>query len=74
MNLRRAFIEAMKVPGCKVHLGDRPINITLKVIFLDLLPDGNADFCQQRALAALGPVQKLRLGWNILTSKDSITR
>jgi len=54
---RRAFIEAMKVPGCKVHLGDRPINITLK-----------------RALAALGPVQKLRLGWNILTSKDSITR
>jgi len=54
---RRAFIEAMKVPGCKVHLGDRPINITLK-----------------RALAALGPLQKLRLGWNILTSKDSITR
>ena len=54
---RRAFIEAIKVPGCKVHLGDRPINITLK-----------------RALAALGPLQKLRLGWNILTSKDSITR
>jgi pheromone shutdown-related protein TraB len=54
---RRAFIEAMKVPGCKVHLGDRPINITLK-----------------RALAALGTLQKLRLGWNILTSKDSITR
>jgi len=54
---RRAFIEAMKVPGCKVHLGDRPINITLK-----------------RALAALGSLQKLRLGWNILTSKDSITR
>merc|ERR1712098_559484 len=54
---RRAFIEAMKAPGCKVHLGDRPINITLK-----------------RALAALGPLQKLRLGWNILTSKDSITR
>ena len=23
----------MKVPGCKVHLGDRPINITLKVSF-----------------------------------------
>jgi len=54
---RRAFVEAMKVPGCKVHLGDRPINITLK-----------------RALAALGPLQKLRLVWNILTSKDSITR
>ena len=54
---RRAFIEAIKVPGCKVHLGDRPINITLK-----------------RALAALGPLQKLRLGWNILTNKDSITR
>jgi len=54
---RRAYIEAEKVPGCKVHLGDRPISITLK-----------------RALAALGPLQKLRLGWNILTSKESITR
>jgi pheromone shutdown protein TraB len=40
-----------------VHLGDRPIGITLK-----------------RALAALGPWQKIRLGWNILTSRDSITR
>merc|ERR1719402_1947412 len=46
----------MKVPGCKVHLGDRPINITLK-----------------RALAALGPLQKLRLGWNLVTSMDKIT-
>ncbi len=26
----RAFIEAQKVPGCIVHLGDRPIGITLK--------------------------------------------
>ncbi|XP_033646610.1 traB domain-containing protein-like isoform X1 [Asterias rubens] len=26
---RRAFKEAQKVPGCKVHLGDRPIQITL---------------------------------------------
>jgi len=27
---RRAFAEAQKVPGCMVHLGDRPIGITLK--------------------------------------------
>jgi len=54
---RRAFVEAKAVPGCLVHFGDRPINITLR-----------------RALAALGPWQKLRLGWNILTSRDSITR
>lgn len=27
---RRAFSEAQKVPGCMVHLGDRPIGITLK--------------------------------------------
>jgi len=27
---RRAFSEAQKVPRCMVHLGDRPINITLK--------------------------------------------
>jgi len=27
---RRAFAEAQKVPGCMVHLGDRPISITLK--------------------------------------------
>jgi len=54
---RRAFTEAKKVPGCMVHLGDRPINITLK-----------------RALAALSPWQKMRLGWNILTSRDSITK
>ncbi|XP_022095909.1 traB domain-containing protein-like [Acanthaster planci] len=26
---RKAFQEAQKVPGCKVHLGDRPIQITL---------------------------------------------
>jgi len=54
---RRAWTEAKKVPGCMVHLGDRPINITLK-----------------RALGALSAWQKLRLGWNILTSKDSITK
>ena len=29
--LPRAFVEAQAVPGCLVHLGDRPINITLKV-------------------------------------------
>lgn len=27
---RRAYIEAKKVPGCFVHLGDRPIHITLQ--------------------------------------------
>lgn len=27
---RRAFTEAKKVPGCLVHLGDRPIHITLQ--------------------------------------------
>lgn len=27
---RRAFNEARKIPGCMVHLGDRPIDITMK--------------------------------------------
>jgi len=27
---RRAFNEANKVPGCVVHLGDRPVHITLR--------------------------------------------
>jgi pheromone shutdown protein TraB len=27
---RRAFQEARKIPNCSVHLGDRPINITLQ--------------------------------------------
>ena len=27
---RRAFHEAQSIPGCVVHLGDRPIQITLK--------------------------------------------
>ena len=54
---RRAFREAHSVPGCLVHLGDRPINITLK-----------------RALGSLSLWQKLKLGFNILTSKDTITK
>ena len=54
---RQAFREARTVPGCLVHLGDRPINITLK-----------------RALGSLSLWQKLKLGFNILTSKDSITK
>jgi len=54
---RRAFQEANSVPGCMVHLGDRPINLTLK-----------------RALAALSLWQRLRLTWNILTSKETITK
>ena len=47
----------MKVSGCIVQLGDRPINITLK-----------------RAIASLSWWQTLRLGWNILTNKDPITK
>lgn len=27
---RRAFLEAKQIPGCLVHLGDRPIHITLQ--------------------------------------------
>lgn len=27
---RRAFSEIKKIPGCLIHLGDRPINITLQ--------------------------------------------
>jgi len=54
---RRAYQEAQKVPRCMVHLGDRPIGITL-----------------QRALSGLSIWQKLRLGFNILTSKDTITK
>ncbi|XP_020706729.2 traB domain-containing protein isoform X1 [Athalia rosae] len=27
---RRAFVEARKVPNCLVHMGDRPINITIQ--------------------------------------------
>ena len=54
---RRAFREVHSVPGCLVHLGDRPINITLK-----------------RALGSLSMWQKLKLGFNILTSKDTITK
>merc|ERR1740131_270926 len=54
---RRAFQEANTIPGCRVHLGDRPINITLK-----------------RALSALTLWQRVRLTWNILTSKETITK
>ena len=54
---RRAFKEAQKIPGCLVHLGDRPIGVTLK-----------------RALASLSLWQKVRLAFNILTSKDTITK
>ena len=27
---RRAYLEARNVPGCRIHLGDRPIHITLQ--------------------------------------------
>ena len=30
---RVAFRESQKIPGCIVHLGDRPIQITLKARF-----------------------------------------
>ena len=33
---RRAYKEAVNVPGCVVHLGDRPIEITLRRAFASL--------------------------------------
>jgi len=54
---RRAFQEALKIPGCVIHLGDRPIGITMK-----------------RALGALNLWQKIKLGFNVLTSNDTITK
>lgn len=27
---RRAFQEAKQVPGCMIHLGDRPVHVTLR--------------------------------------------
>lgn len=35
---RRAVREAQLVPGCKIHLGDRPIQITLKRAMASLSP------------------------------------
>ncbi|XP_054751859.2 traB domain-containing protein-like [Lytechinus pictus] len=35
---RRAVREAQTIPGCKVHLGDRPIQITLKRAMASLSP------------------------------------
>ena len=55
---RVAHKESMQVArGCTLHLGDRPIDVTLK-----------------RALHSLSLWQKLRLGFNMLTTKDSITK
>jgi len=54
---RVAFKESQKIPGCIVHLGDRPIQITLK-----------------RALASLTTWQRIKLAFNVLTSKDEITK
>ena len=54
---RVAFRESQKIPGCIVHLGDRPIQITLK-----------------RALASLTTWQRIKLAFNVLTSKDEITK
>ncbi|KAF7987676.1 hypothetical protein HCN44_003539 [Aphidius gifuensis] len=54
---RRAFSEATKIPKCLVHLGDRPINITL-----------------QRALSSLTWWQTIKLVWNLLRSKDPISK
>ncbi|ESO99290.1 hypothetical protein LOTGIDRAFT_113686, partial [Lottia gigantea] len=42
---RRAFIEAQRVPGCRMHLGDRPIQITLKRAL------GSLSFWQKLSLA-----------------------
>ena len=55
---RVAHRESMQVArGCTLHLGDRPIDITLK-----------------RALHSLSLWQKLRLGFNMLTTTDTITK
>lgn len=54
---RMAFRESQNIPGCIVHLGDRPIHITLK-----------------RALASLTTWQRIKLAFNILTSRDEITK
>jgi len=55
---RVAHRESMQVRrGCTLHLGDRPIDITLK-----------------RALHSLSLWQKLRLGFNMLTTTDTITK
>jgi pheromone shutdown protein TraB len=55
---RSAFVESQRIPGgCLVHLGDRPIDVTLK-----------------RALHSLSLWQKIRLAFNLLASKDSITK
>lgn len=54
---RRAFAEATKIQKCLVHLGDRPINITL-----------------QRALSSLTWWQTIKLVWNLLRSKEPISK
>ncbi|ELU12512.1 hypothetical protein CAPTEDRAFT_182788 [Capitella teleta] len=54
---RTAFKEALKIRGCRFHLGDRPIKITL-----------------QRVLGSLNVWQKIKLGWNLLTSKEPISK
>lgn len=54
---RKAYQEAKHIPGCLVHLGDRPIQITLK-----------------RALASLTCWQKVKLAFNLLTTKENITK
>ncbi|KAI1294835.1 TraB domain-containing protein [Halotydeus destructor] len=54
---RKAFREGKKVPGCLIHLGDRPVGITL-----------------QRAISSLSLWQKLKLGFGIIFSKESITK
>jgi pheromone shutdown protein TraB len=54
---RRAFKEAKKVGGCVIHLGDRPVHVTLR-----------------RAISSLTMWQKLKLGFGILFSNESISR
>ncbi|XP_058800871.1 traB domain-containing protein isoform X2 [Phymastichus coffea] len=53
---RTAFKEAKKIPNCIVHLGDRPIQITIA-----------------RALRSLTWWQSIKLTWNLLREKDTIT-
>merc|ERR1719422_781717 len=59
---RRAYREAKEVPGCLVHLGDRPIQITLKRAF------GSLSYSQMLKLAVT------MLTSNVKVTKDDVEK
>jgi len=59
---RRAYREAKEVPGCLVHLGDRPIQITLKRAF------GSLSYWQMLKLAVT------MLTSNVKVTKDDVEK